>query len=72
MKLRISLQCTVCGACAAICPDGAILRSKKRIRIEPARCRSCDGLEAPVCEMHCPAGAIRAVEEEGSERKERK
>ncbi|MEJ5368673.1 MAG: 4Fe-4S binding protein [Bryobacteraceae bacterium] len=69
MKLRISLQCTLCGSCAAICPDGAVLRVKKRIVIDTSRCRSCDSLDTPACGAHCPAGAITALED-GSGRKE--
>ena len=59
MKWRISIQCTRCGACVAICPDGAIHRRGKRYEIKPALCHSCNRLAEPFCLIHCPAGAIR-------------
>ncbi|MFZ5929234.1 MAG: 4Fe-4S dicluster domain-containing protein [Acidobacteriota bacterium] len=57
MKLRISLHCTHCGLCAAICPDGAITRRRRRIVLEASRCQSCR--DTPACVSACPSGAIQ-------------
>lgn len=58
MKLRIRFQCTGCGACAAICPDGALFRLGRRVAVNPDLCRSCASAKIPACAVHCPAGAI--------------
>ena len=42
-------KCTQCGACAAVCPQGAAGES---VRVNRERCRSCG-----VCVRACPAGA---------------
>jgi len=59
VNLRISIHCTHCGLCAAICPDGAITRRRGRIVFEPSLCRTCAPGAAPLCMLHCPADAIR-------------
>ncbi|MGQ9917020.1 MAG: 4Fe-4S binding protein [Bryobacteraceae bacterium] len=72
MRLRIRLQCTQCGACAAICPDRAIARERKRMVTDAGRCRACEELETPVCVAQCPADAIRVVSEQEEPGKEMK
>lgn len=60
MALRIGFQCTACGACAAICPNGAIQARPGRYRIEPLLCTEClFYARTPVCAASCPSGAIR-------------
>lgn len=58
MKLRIRFQCTGCGACAAICLDGAIRRTGRRMVLDAALCHSCRDRSEPLCLTFCPAGAI--------------
>lgn len=72
MKLRIRFQCTGCGACAAICPDGAIHRDGKRLTVEPQLCRSCDRAPTPLCAAACPAGAMEAESRTARQKRKRR
>jgi ferredoxin len=58
MEMRVnSEQCTGCGACVEICPNGAIQLSDGRAVPDQAVCSQCQ-----ICVDVCPAGAITAVE----------
>ena len=51
--LTIGLSCTVCDACAAICPTGALCKDENRIIFDSGICINCG-----LCEKVCPEGAI--------------
>ena len=58
MEMRVnSEQCTGCGACVEICPNGAIQLSDGLAILDQAVCSQCQ-----VCVDVCPVGAITAVE----------
>ena len=46
-------KCIGCGACASICPVGAIKLTNGKAKINPEKCIKCGS-----CEMFCPVGAI--------------
>ncbi len=48
-------KCTGCGACADVCPQGAISLQNDVAVIDQASCSKCGN-----CAEVCPAGAIRA------------
>lgn len=48
-------KCLGCGACAAACPRGAVLKTGSVIRIDGRTCSGCG-----VCAAGCPAHALRA------------
>ena len=48
-------KCLGCGACAASCPQGAVLKTGRIIRINGKTCSGCG-----ICAAGCPAQALRA------------
>ena len=54
---RRAQGCTDCGRCAAVCPTGAMERSResgrRRVRFLPERCAGC-----AACAAFCPKGAL--------------
>lgn len=46
-------KCIGCGACASICPVGAIKLTNGKAKIDPQKCIKCGS-----CQMFCPVGAI--------------
>ena len=46
-------KCIGCGACASICPVGAIKLFKGKSQIDEKKCIKCGS-----CEMFCPVNAI--------------
>lgn len=58
MEIQVSAaQCTGCGACVELCPNGAIQLSDGLAVVDQAVCSQCQ-----VCVDVCPVGAIAAVE----------
>jgi ferredoxin len=58
MEVRVNAeQCTGCGACVEICPNGAIQLSDGFAVLDQTICSQCQ-----VCVDICPVGAITAVE----------
>jgi len=51
---KIGSTCTVCDACAAICPAGALRKDENRIFFSHGVCINCG-----LCEKACPEGAIK-------------
>lgn len=53
MAYKISSSCVSCGACADICPAGAISQGDTQYEIDPNACLDCGS-----CADTCPNGAI--------------
>ncbi|NLF12383.1 MAG: glycyl-radical enzyme activating protein [Anaerolineaceae bacterium] len=49
-------RCIRCGACVAVCPEGAVIEVEGRRRIDDARCTTCGQ-----CVAECYAGALEQV-----------
>ncbi len=58
-------ECTFCGACAAACKDGALLRGEDHASAWTIKARIAEsclprrGVECRICGDHCAAAAIR-------------
>lgn len=53
MARVISDECAMCGACADVCPVGAISEGDGKYVIDAGACVDCGA-----CEEGCPVGAI--------------
>ena len=53
MAFKINDSCVACGACAGVCPIGAIAEGDGKFEIDADTC-----LECGACADGCPAGAI--------------
>jgi len=51
-------KCTRCLLCWIYCPDGAIIREEKGVRVDYEYCKGCG-----ICANECPVKAITMVEE---------
>jgi MinD superfamily P-loop ATPase len=51
--VRITADCTACGACLATCPTRALVAAPKRPAVVDSRCTGC-----MACIEVCPRGAI--------------
>jgi len=51
-------KCTYCLLCWIYCPDGAIIREEKTVRVNYDYCKGCG-----ICANECPSKAITMVEE---------
>lgn len=50
--------CEGCGSCEAACPNEAISHKKKTYKIDPNKCKECQGdYDKPQCADVCPNGA---------------
>ncbi|MBF0441798.1 MAG: YfhL family 4Fe-4S dicluster ferredoxin [Oligoflexales bacterium] len=59
MALKITDDCTTCGACESECPNSAISEGDDKYVINPAKCTECKGqADSPQCQDVCPADAI--------------
>ncbi|HEY9206566.1 MAG TPA: 4Fe-4S binding protein [Candidatus Methanoperedens sp.] len=52
--ITINSKCTVCGACTAMCPAGALMREKGSIKFIYGYCIACG-----LCERACPEKALK-------------
>lgn len=53
MAYKINNECVKCGACASVCPVGAISEGDSQYIIDPDLCIDCGA-----CAEVCPVGAI--------------
>lgn len=53
MAYKINTDCIKCGACAPVCPVGAISEGDSQYNIDPETCIDCGA-----CAEVCPVGAI--------------
>lgn len=56
----IDENCSKCGTCIDVCPEGVIGREEKGVRIDQEYCKGCK-----VCIQECPKGAIKIYERDG-------
>lgn len=58
MALKITDECSACGACEVECPNEAITEGDEYYVIDPAKCTECVGFfEEPQCYEVCPVEA---------------
>lgn len=53
MAFKINDNCVACGACAGVCPIGAIAEGDGKFEINADECVDCG-----TCAAQCPTGAI--------------
>lgn len=59
MALKITDECTSCGACEPECPVEAISEGDEIFVIDQAKCVECEGYaDSPKCQDVCPVDAI--------------
>ena len=59
MAMKITEDCTACGACAAVCPNDAINEGENMYVIDPKKCKECEGAApSPQCKETCPVDCI--------------
>jgi ferredoxin len=57
MAHMITDDCTICGACADVCPNEAITEGEEKYEIDPEKCDDC-----AECVEECPAECIVPAE----------
>jgi ferredoxin len=56
--------CTGCGACESECPNKAISHKGKLFKIDPKKCKDCEGdFDTPQCAEICQTGACVPLEQ---------
>ncbi len=59
MSLKITDECSSCGACESECPNQAISEGEDHYKINPDLCTECVGFFAePQCTSACPTDSI--------------
>lgn len=59
MALKITDDCTYCGACEPECPTSAISAGDDSYVIDAGKCTECAGYaDAPSCQTVCPSECI--------------
>jgi len=59
MSLKITEECTFCGACEPECPVNAISAGTDIYVIDESACTECEGYaDQPACASVCPAECI--------------
>jgi ferredoxin len=56
--------CTACGACESECPNKAITHKGKVFKINPTKCKECEGsFDTPQCAEVCQTAACVPLEQ---------
>lgn len=58
MAMKITDECSSCGACEAECAQSAISQAGDKYVIDPAKCNECAGKPSKACADACSMDAI--------------